>query len=102
MVLKFGINPDYVLNKMAFYEINALFKYSYYKNQEDWEQTRMLGFINAKCQGAKNIKLDTLISFPWENQNKNNIQVSNKKMTDEDFKRLHKKAQMMIENNIIK
>lgn len=87
---------------MEFYEINALFKYSFYRSQDNWEQTRMLGFINAQCSGAKGLTLQSLITFPWEQEN-NKTRKSEITETDmEDFNRLKTMSEMMIENNLIK
>ena len=82
---------------MEFYEIAALMKYNYYKEQDSWEQARFLGFITAKSHGAKNLKITDLIKFQWENTNNGKPQI----MSDEDMKRLRAKAQWMIENNVL-
>lgn len=94
--MKFGVNPEYVMDKMTFVEINSLFKFSYYKNQEEWEQTRFLGYIQVRSVGSKIGKMTDLVQFPWEKPNKSTPQI----MSDKDFNRLQDKAKWMIENNI--
>lgn len=80
------------------YEIHALFKFQHLKEQEKWEQTRLISFLNAKCAGVKNLnKLTDLIEFPWEKKTKKNNQI----MSDSDMKRLQEKATWMINNNIL-
>lgn len=87
---------------MKFYEINALFKYSFYRKQEEWEQTRMIGFINAQCSGAKNLTLQKLITFPWESEDNNSIKKTSITKTDiEQYENLKKKAEMLLQNNLI-
>lgn len=85
------------MDKMSFVEINSLFKFSYYKNQEDWEQVRFLGFIQAKSSGSKINKITDLVKFPWEKSNKSTPQI----MSDKDLNRLQDKAKWMIENNLL-
>lgn len=97
MVLKFGLDPSYVLDEMEFYEINALFKYNYYRDKDSWEQTRLLGYITAKSHGAKNLKMEDLIKFQWEKENNGKPQF----ISDEDMKRLRAKAQWLVENNML-
>ena len=82
---------------MEFYEVHALLNYQYYKEQDSWEQTRLLGYITAKSHGAKNLKLTDLIKFQWEKENKAKPQF----ISDADMKRLREKAQWMIENNLL-
>lgn len=100
--MRFRLNPEYVLDKIKFYEINALFKYSFYKCQDEWEQTRMLGFINAKCAGNKDLTLQKLITFPWEGD-ENIIRKTEITKTDmEEFDRLKNLSEIMIKNNVLK
>ena len=91
-----GLSPQYVLDEIQWYEIHALLKYQYYRNQEDWEQARFLGFITAKSNGAKISKLENLVKFQWEQKEKQKPQF----MSDEDMNRLQNKAKWMIENNV--
>ena len=90
------MSPSYVLDEIEMYEIKALLKYQYYRNQEEWEQTRFLGFISAKSNGAKISKLENLVKFQWEKKEKQIPQF----MSDEDMNRLQNKAKWMIENNV--
>ena len=88
---------------MQTYEIQALFDYSYYKEQEKWEQTRLLSYILCKVNGAKNIKeLKDIIKFQWDEKQLTKEEKQESIKTDiENFERLRKKAQKMIENNLI-
>lgn len=97
LVLKLGLSPEYVLDEISFYEINSLMKYQYYKDMENWEQTRMLGFIIARSNGSKINKIEKLIKFPWEEKEKNKRVF----ISDEKMKSFREKAQWIIENNIL-
>jgi predicted transcriptional regulator len=47
LVLEGGLSPEYVLDKMQMYELEALISSLYQKNRESWEQTRLLAYILA-------------------------------------------------------
>lgn len=83
---------------MELYEISALLKFSYYKDKESWEQTRFLGFINARIGGAKISKVEDLIKFQWEVEKDNE---KKRAMTDEEMQNFRNKAAWIIENNIL-
>lgn len=85
------------MDEMEFYEIGVLLKYQYYKDKEDWEQTRMLGFINARSNGAKINKVESLLKFPWEKQPKEKPQF----ISDEQMEKYRERAKWVIENNIL-
>ena len=61
-----GVQPDYVLDKMKFYEIEALIENLWMKNKESWEQTRVQAYITAQTQSTKKIDMNDIMSFPWE------------------------------------
>lgn len=91
MVYQGGLSPEYVLDKMSFYEMHILIQKLYYKNLNSWEQTRQLAFISAKVMGG--IKTDDpkkFMPFSWDS-----VSVSdndNTAPTEEDKKRLIEKA----------
>lgn len=70
LTLQLGLNPEYVLDKIEMYEINSLMKYSYYKDKENWEQARLLGYIIAQANSTKKLKIEDIIKFSWDNKNK--------------------------------
>lgn len=61
-----GVQPDYVLDRMKFYEIEALIENIWMKNKESWEQTRVQAYITAQTQSTKKIDMNDMMSFPWE------------------------------------
>lgn len=89
---------------MEFYEITALMKFSYYKNMEDWEQSRMVSFITAKSNGAKIGKMEELMKFSWEQKEeapKKKIRDKSHVMTDEEMKEYDEKAKRILESGIL-
>ena len=65
-MLQCGVQPDYVLDRMNFYEIEALLDNLWMKNKESWEQTRIQAYITAQTQSTKKIDMNDMMSFPWE------------------------------------
>ena len=90
-----GIAPDYVLDKMEMYEVNALIKNQYRRHKDDWEQARLIAYLIAQCNSKKRMKLTDIVTFPWEKNVKNEIDF-------EAIKRIREKAHSMIDNNLIK
>ena len=65
-MLQCGVQPDYVLDRINFYEIEALLENLWMKNKESWEQTRIQAYITAQTQSTKKIDMNDMMSFPWE------------------------------------
>lgn len=80
------------------YEAKSLLNYSYYKEQEQWEQTRLLAYITAQVNSSKKLKMTDIIKFNWDDNHKEN---KAKIMDDSELQRLKAKAQMIIDNNIL-
>lgn len=66
--MRLGFPPEYVMDKMQFYEIAAVMKYSYLKNKDSWEQTRMIAYVTAQVNSTKPLEMTDLIKFEWEKQ----------------------------------
>lgn len=64
LVLQFGIDPEYILDRMSMYEIDTLMEYSYLKNKESWEQTRIQSYIAG--QYKRTVKPQDIMPFPWD------------------------------------
>ena len=96
LVADLGINPEYVLDRMEMYEVNALIKNQYRRHKDDWEQARLIAYLIAQCNSKKRMKLTDIVKFPWEKKNvKDEIDF-------EAIKRIRAKAHSMLENNVIK
>ena len=66
MVFIGGLAPDYVLDKMDFYETEMFIENLHLKHRSSWEQARQLFY--AICQVNSRAKLDPsdLMPFPWD------------------------------------
>jgi hypothetical protein len=52
---------------MQEYEALTILENIEFTNRNDWEISRLIAFINAKCQGVKRInKPSDLFTLPWE------------------------------------
>jgi hypothetical protein len=102
LVLQLGLNPQYVLDQMQMYEVRSLLQYSYYRDKESWEQSRLIAYITAQTQSTKRIKPTDIMTFPWEKDNANDLQDANKRTnkqpTNEDVKRLQNIAKQFEQN----
>ena len=85
-----GCNADYVLDKMQWYEVNALLKYRHYKIKDNWEQSRLISYLIAQVNTKKTLKLDDIISFEWEKEKHNETIISK-----EEIEALSKQAEEM-------
>lgn len=84
-----GVQPDYVLDRMKFYEIEALLENLWMKNKESWEQTRVQAYITAQTQSTKKIDMNDMMSFPWEKK------VEKVEDTPEDIEMMRKEMKEM-------
>ena len=84
-----GVQPDYVLDRMKFYEIEALIEDLWMKNKESWEQTRVQAYITAQTQSTKKIDMNDIMSFPWEKK------VEKVEDTPEDIEMMRKEMKEM-------
>lgn len=100
MTLKYGYPPEYVLDKMRMYEVRAVLEYGYLKDQEGWEQTRLVGYIQAQCNSSKKLKPTDIVKFPWEG-NGNGKHRKQEVMSDTELNRLKGKAEWMLKNGMI-
>lgn len=88
-MLQCGVQPDYVLDRMNFYEIETLLENLWMKNKESWEQTRVQAYITAQTQSTKKIDMNDMMSFPWEKK------VEKVEDTPEDIEMMRKEMKEM-------
>lgn len=86
---------------MKMYEVRAVLEYGYYKDQENWEQTRLTAYVQAQTNSTKKLKPSDIVKFPWENGNGKSKTPTPEVMSDNELARLKNKAQWMIENGLI-
>lgn len=88
-MLQCGVQPDYVLDRMNFYEIETLIENLWMKNKESWEQTRVQAYITAQTQSTKKLDPKELMSFPWEGDSQTD------EITDDERKEILKEMKEM-------
>ena len=92
MVVECGIDPDYFLDRMKWYEVEACIKGLENKNKASWEQCRFLSYIIAQVNSTKKLKPTDILSFTWDKEDDN----KNTMITNEDIERLKNKANQII------
>lgn len=92
LVLKHGLDPEYVLDKMEMYEAGALLRYQHYTNSEDWEQARLIAYMTAQVNSKNRLEVTDIIEFPWEKERKS----EDNRMTKEQLQHLREEAQNII------
>lgn len=93
LVLYLGLNPEYVMDKMEFYEIAALMNYSHQKHRVEYECARLNAYITAQCNSRKKLKPTDICEFEWEkDQNKKAIKVQQKAPDKKDVQNLLRNA----------
>jgi hypothetical protein len=88
-VVECGIQPDYFLDKMQWYEVDACLNGLENKNKDSWEQTRFLSYITAQVNSSKKLKPTDILSFKWDDLNETDKETT---ITNEDIQRLKDKA----------
>lgn len=92
MVVECGINPDYFLDRMKWYEVEACIKGLENKNKASWEQCRFISYMIAQVNSTKKLKPTNILSFNWDKEEEN----KNTMITNEDIERLKNKANQII------
>lgn len=85
-----GLPPEYVLDKIEWYEINALMQYQYYSLKDNWEQARLIAFMIAQTNSKRKLKLQDIVPFVWDEDEENE---DNKPITKSEIERLKARAQ---------
>lgn len=85
-----GLSPEYVLDKIEWYEINALMKYQYYAIKDNWEQARLISYLIAQTNSKRKLKLQNIVPFTWEEDEETE---DNKPITKSEIERLKARAQ---------
>lgn len=87
--MELHLPPEYVLDKMEWYEINSLLKYRHYAVKESWEQSRLITYMIAQTNSKKHLKITDIIKFPWDDDED---EKECTKITTDDVKRLNEMA----------
>jgi hypothetical protein len=66
-VFKCGINPEYFLDSMSNYELNALLEYADEAERTDWEKIRIQCFYSVAPHSAdKKLTPEKIMPFGWD------------------------------------
>lgn len=91
IVIECGIDPDYFLDKMQWYEVEACLDGLENKGKTSWEQTRFLAYITAQVNSSKKLKPTDILSFKWDEIKAG----SDTSISNEDVQRLKDKAKQL-------
>lgn len=88
IVVQCGIPPDYFLDRMQWYEVDACLKGLGMSERVSWEQTRYICYITAQVNSRKQLKPSDIIRFEWDGEAPEDAPG----ITGEDFERMKRKA----------
>ena len=97
LVIQLNYSPEYVLDKMEWYEAQVALKYGYYASKDTQKANRLVAYIIAQVNSKKRLKIEDIIKFPWENEDIEKVQPTSKA----DLERLRKKAENYLKHNNI-
>lgn len=93
--MQLGFSPQYVLDEMEDYEINAALQYQHYAFKDIWETSKLIAYFIAQTNSKNKIDYETFLPFAWENDNSS----EEKTLTKEEIENYKKMAKSYIENN---
>lgn len=96
VVVECGIDPDYFLDRMKWYEVEACIKGLENKNKASWEQCRFISYIIAQVNSTKKLKPTDILSFNWDKVEDSD---KNTAISNEDIDRLKNKAKQFMEKH---
>jgi len=88
--------PDYVLDKMEWYEINSAMKYQHYSIKDGWEQARLIAYMVAQVNSKRTLKMDDILPLPWEKDETEPEHITS--ITKEEIEQLKAEAQKYLRN----
>lgn len=105
-MLYLGLDPEYVMDKMEFYEIGAIMKHSYKKHMADYECARLGAYVTAQVNSKKQLKPQSICKFEWEDEKKmqemelgyHEKKKARQEVTKSDAKRIAEKAAEFAKN----
>lgn len=60
------LSLQYLMDEAQEYEVYLLYDSLKYANRPEWEQTRLLMYILAQVNSKKQLKIEDLMSFAWD------------------------------------
>ena len=80
------VSLEYFMDELQSWEVNELLECLKYANQASWEQTRWLMYVVAQVNSRKQLKLQDILHFPWDDEKMDTT------ISDADIKRLKARA----------
>ena len=63
------VSLEYFMDELQSWEVNELLECLKYADQASWEQTRWLMYVVAQVNSRKQLKLQDMMHFPWDDEN---------------------------------
>lgn len=100
LIINDGLDPDYVYNKMPFYQIEDFYKWSKKKYQAEVEQRRMWVYLLLSPLAGKELKSpEKMLPFPWEKEAKKEDLVNKKEYIRSMFNSFREKRKELEAQN---
>lgn len=93
IVVQCGVSPDYFMDRMQWYEVEACLRGLERSERAAWERTRYVCYVTAQVQSRKRLKPSDVLRFEWDGERKGDTGMSN-----EDVERLKKKSAEVLES----
>lgn len=94
-----GISPDYVLDRMQWYEVETLLEGYDLRQRDGWEKVRTLAVASLQSNSAKRLKAQKVFPLPWDKQTSKQKGKSVDKPSDEYINQFRDLALDMMSNN---
>lgn len=88
------VSLQYFMDEMQEYEVHDMYNALKYADRGQWEMTRWLLYAIIQVNSKKKIKIEDVISFPWDS----NYAPLEKEISNDDIKRLKAKSQEILKN----
>ena len=95
VVVQCGISPDYFLDRMQWYEVEACLKGLELSERTGWEQTRYICYLVAQVNSSRQIKPSDVLKFEWDGKADGKSDGEEKPISAEEFERMKRKAAEM-------
>lgn len=82
---------------MLLYEVDDILECIPYMDRNNWEQCRLNTYITSMIDHKK-VKIDELITFPWE-EKKDNSKIGNIEISNEEIKYMKELSKKWSNNN---
>ena len=79
--------------------MEALMQNKWRKSRENWEQTRIVGYITAQSQSTKKLDPRTIIPLPWDNEGIQDYDEPSKEEREAIMKEMKEMEKMLNKEN---